>query len=273
MPEGKPVPVAVLMSVFEADQPELFERALDSIARQDFRQGPVRLYLCADGPLRPETAAVLDRRAGGIHRLVRNEVNAGLARSLNRLLDALGDEAFVFRMDSDDFAHPERISAQVEALQARPEVDILGTAIDEVDRAGRVLRTVRYPEGKDAIRRLVARRNPLAHPTVCFRRSAIERFGRYPEVALNQDWALWFECLRLGLVLANLDRVLVDMTVSEDFFRRRGAGRALEEFRVSWRGIRRLEGLSPRCAWPVLRLLFRLLPQPLIRLAYRSRLR
>jgi hypothetical protein len=152
-------------------------------------------------------------------------------------------------------------------------VDILGAAIDEVDREGRKLRTVRYPPEHAAIRRAIARRNPLAHPTVCFRRRAIDRFVHYPEVTLNQDWALWFECLSLGLVFANLERVLVDMTVTEDFFRRRGARRAVEEFRITCGGIRRLYGFSWRYAWPALRFLFRLLPQPFIRSAYRSRLR
>jgi glycosyltransferase involved in cell wall biosynthesis len=247
------------MSVFERDDAPLVERALDSIRRQDYRGGPVRLYLCVDGPLQPATAAVLEQEAGTIHRIVRNAVNQGLARSLNRLIDELGDEAFVFRMDSDDFSHPHRISAQVAALEARPDVDILGGSIREVDREGGVLRTVRYPADRDEIRR--------------FRRRAIARFGRYPEVKVNQDWALWFECLALGLELSNIGDVLVDMTVSEDFFRRRGAGRALEEFRISCRGIRRLYGFSWRYAYPALRLAFRLLPQPVIRRAYRSGLR
>ena len=267
------VPVAVLMSVFQRDDAALLERALLSIRQQDYRRGPVRLYLCVDGPLQAATGAVVERNAGTIHRILRNDVNLGLARSLNRLIDALEDEAFVFRMDSDDFAHAHRISAQVAALEARPDVDILGGSIREVDRSGHVLRTVHYPRDRDEIRRFVARRNPIAHPTACFRRAAIARFGHYPEVGLNQDWALWYECLALGLTLSNVRDVMVDMTVSEDFFRRRGAGRALEEFRISCRGIRRLYGLSWRYVYPAMRLGFRLMPQPLIRLAYRSVLR
>lgn len=267
------IPVAVLMSVFNRDDAALVERAVESILLQDYRGGPVRLYLCIDGPLRPATMAVLQRRSGSIHKLLRNERNEGLARSLNRLLDALDDEAFVFRMDSDDYSHPDRITVQVAALEARPDVDILGGAIREVDRDGRVIRTVHYPADGAEIRHFIARRSPLAHPTVCFRRRAVDRFRHYPEVRVNQDWALWYECLALGLRLSNVDAVLVDMTVSDDFFRRRGAGRALDEFRISCRGIRRLYGVSWRYAWPAMRLAFRLLPQPLIRLAYRSRLR
>jgi hypothetical protein len=261
------------MSVYERDDAAPFERALESIEGQDYRHGPVRIYLCVDGPLQPATAAVLDRHTERIHRILRNSVKRGLARSLNSLLDVLEDEAFVFRMDSDDVSHGHRIAAQVAALQSRRDVDILGGAIREVDHRGHVLRTVRYPANRDEIRRLIPYRNPLAHPTVCFRRSAIERFVQYPEVPVNQDWALWYKCLELGLNLSSLDEVLVDMTVSDQFFRRRGAGRALDEFLVSCRGIQRLYGVSWRYVYPALRLLFRLLPQPLIQRAYRSRLR
>jgi glycosyltransferase involved in cell wall biosynthesis len=226
-----------------------------------------------DGPVRPDVDAVLRRQSEKIHRVLRNEANQGLARSLNRLLEALGDEAFVFRMDSDDVAHPSRISVQVAALKARSDVAILGSAIREVRRDGKFLRVVRYPESCDEIRRLIAWRNPLAHPTVCFRRTAIADGLRYPATRMSQDWALWFECLARDLRLANVSDVLVDMTVTEDFYRRRGAARAFEEFRICCRGIRRLYGASWRYVYPACRLVFRLLPPPLIRLAYGTRLR
>lgn len=263
--------LAVVMSVYEGDDPELFEQALTSIERQDYQDALVRIYLCIDGPISRDIASVIPRHA--IHKTIRNESNLGLARSLNKLLDSLDDEDFVFRMDSDDYSHANRISSQLEALRRSPEVDILGGSINEVDKNGTILKTVHYPEGRSEIRKFIMRRSPVAHPTVCFRRSAIERFRHYPEVSVGQDWALWFKCLGLGLNISNVRAVMVDMRISENFFDRRGPKRAWEEFRVVIHGIRSMHGLTWRYVYPVLRLLFRLMPRGLVKRVYASRLR
>jgi hypothetical protein len=185
----------------------------------------------------------------------------------------LEDEGFVFRMDSDDYSHMHRISTQVEVLRRRPDVDILGGSINEVDRNGAVLKTIHYPEARADVLKYVTRRSPVAHPTVCFRRSAVERFRHYPDVPVDQDWALWFKCLGLGLNISSVRAVVVDMTVTEDFFRRRGSKRALDEFRVVVHGIRSTHGLTWRYVFPALRLIFRVMPHSVIKRVYQSRLR
>lgn len=265
-------PVAVIIPVYHGDEAALFDRALRSVEEQDY-PGEVRIYIGVDGPISDSLEAVISQHRDSLLRIIRNDENMGLARTLNRLLDALESEAFVFRMDSDDHAYPYRISRQIRAMHDKPHIDILGGAINEVNRSGVVLKTIRHPKDNARISKYIARRNPLAHPTVCFRRRAIKRFRYYPETSISQDWALWFKCLHQGLTLSNIDDVLVDMTVSEKFFGRRGATRAAEEFMISMRGINRLHGVTWRMIYPVLRYLFRRFPTGLIKLVYKSGLR
>jgi glycosyltransferase involved in cell wall biosynthesis len=113
-----PAAVAVVMSVYGRDDPQLFERALASIEQQDYQDATVRIYLCIDGPVSGGITSVIVRHT--IYKTLQNESRLGLARSLNRLLDALEDEEFVFRMDSDDDSHVHRISRQVAELKRRP---------------------------------------------------------------------------------------------------------------------------------------------------------
>ncbi|MEL6216005.1 MAG: glycosyltransferase, partial [Pseudomonadota bacterium] len=197
------------MCVYVGDDAELFERALRSVLDQTYADGPIRIYLCVDGPVPDAIESVLAHHRDQLRCVVRNEIGQGLAKSLNRLIGQLADEAFVFRMDSDDYAVPERFALQATHLRAHPEIDILGGGIAEVEKSGDVIREVRYPAEAARIRTLIAARNPVAHPTVCFRRAAISVFEAYPETAINQDWALWFEVLQLGLSISNLDRILV----------------------------------------------------------------
>jgi hypothetical protein len=263
--------VAIIMSVYERDDPALFERALESIDRQDYASGPVRIYLSVDGHVPSGIEAIVAARK--FHRVIRNGSRMGLAHSLNRLLDILEDEHFVFRMDSDDHSRPNRITEQLAEMHRRPELDILGAAIAEVTREGRTLRTVSYPARNPEILELITWRSPLAHPTICFRRRAIQRFRHYPEVQVAQDWALWFRCQELALQMGNLPAVLLDMTISANFYSRRGPKRAWEEFRIVAAAIRRTRGLTWRYLHPLARLAFRLMPEWIVRRAYASRLR
>jgi glycosyltransferase involved in cell wall biosynthesis len=266
-------PLAVIMSVYEGDTPELFERALLSVIRQDWKHSPIHIYLCIDGPVPSGITAVIEKHQKCIYKILRNDTRRGLAASLNRLLDTLEGESFVFRMDSDDFSHPDRFRRQIDAMLGNPSIDILGTAINEVDLSGRVMHTVRYPRSQREVLLALPRRSPVAHPTVCFRRSAIDRFKNYPVTRVNQDWALWYKCVAMGMVISNIDDVLFDVTISDAFFKRRGFARAIEEFKISMKGIWITHGLTWRMVFPFLRAAFRLTPKWFRQRMYRSRLR
>ena len=272
-PNTEAGPIAILMSVYHRDDPALFERALLSILNQDYTGGEIRIYLCVDGPISSPLNAVVNTFEAELFEVIRNQANRGLAYSLNRLIDSLQEEQFVFRMDSDDFAHSYRCSLQIEKLREDASIDVLGGGVNEVDSSGAIIKTVRHPRRQTEILKYIAKRNPLSHPTVCFTRTAIDRFEHYPETRVNQDWALWFKCIGLGLNLSNVDDILVDMTISEDFFARRGALRAWEELSISIRGVASIYGITWRMIYPLMRYVFRLTPTPVIKLAYRSRFR
>jgi len=266
-------PVAVLMCVYGKDKAAFFDRALKSIESQDYAEGPVRIYLCIDGVVGEELQGVIDGHAAHLYKAVQNTTNVGIARSLNRLLGLLEDERYVFRMDADDYSYPNRISSQIQGLRDNPGIGIIGSSIQEVDADDRVLRKVSYPTQHEQILDFIAWRSPFAHPAVCFKREAIERFGRYPELSCNEDIALWFRCMVLGIRMANLEEPLVRMTVSDDFFSRRNYRKATEEFKVWTAGLYAMHGLTWRHVCPVIRFMFRLLPQRVARILYLSSLR
>lgn len=265
--------IAVLMGLYGRDDPMLFERALQSTLEQALPEGHVlHLYLGVDGPLPDALEIILARYESRIYRISRSESNVGLAKTLNRLIRERGDEAFFFRMDADDECLPGRFMAQLAFLSARPDIDILGTAIWECD-GGVEPRLVRFAQGPEDARRRIDRRVPVAHPTVCMRRAVLDRIGAYPERRGNEDISMWFECLEAGFRFDNLSDPYLNFTVTAAFWKRRSAEKAFSECRSYIEGIWRLDGLTWRYVYPLARLALRLSPEWVSRRLYASNLR
>jgi glycosyltransferase involved in cell wall biosynthesis len=228
-----------------------------------------RIYLGVDGPLPPalaEAVAAIEPKLFVVHRSMQN---LGLARTLNALIARLQGEDLVFRMDADDVSLPLRYRAQLGHLLAHPDIDILGTAITELDEASGQTRVVRFAAGPAEALARMHWRVPVAHPTVCMRARVLALAGGYPVKGTNEDVAMWFLCASLGLRFDNLPEPLLVYRVAPDFWRRRGLRKARSELVCYLRGIFRLRGLFTLAyAVPVLRFGLRLMPTRVSRWAY-----
>lgn len=259
--------VAVIMSTYAGDQLSWLREAVRSIRDQDYDKAGIHLYIARDGAVPEEIELVLQEEEQLGATIIRIARNQGLTHALNACLARLQDEAYVFRMDADDIATHDRIRKQVAFMEAHPEVDLLGGSIEEFDTTIGPLGIRTYPRATD-VRSYICIASPLAHPTVCFRRSALNTLGPYPEAALNEDLEMWFRALRAGLVIDNLADVLLRFRVPRGLVARRGRAKALGEFRCYIHGILALHGATWRLIFPALRLITRLMPEPLIRAMY-----
>ena len=120
--------------------------------------------------------------------LVRNEINIGLSRSLNKCI-ANCDTKYIARMDADDWSFPFRLEYQMQFLKTHPNISVLGTEAIFMDE-DRKLTRLNVKSHKDICCCL-----PffccIAHPTVIFQKSAIDKVGGYPIKKAAQDYALW----------------------------------------------------------------------------------
>jgi glycosyltransferase involved in cell wall biosynthesis len=183
--------VTVLMSVH--NDLRYVPQAVDSILRQSFDDFE---FLILDDGSTDGSADYLAELPDPRVRLVRNETNLGLTRSLNRGLD-LARGAFVARMDADDVAMPQRLARQVEFLEAQPEIGIVGSSRVLIDEAGDVVAHAPAAETDVRIRWKCLLGNPFAHPAVMIRRDVLERHAlRYDErYRTAQDYELWTRLL------------------------------------------------------------------------------
>jgi len=121
----------------------------------------------------------------------------------------LAQGEYIAIMDADDVSLPNRLLWQVEFMEKRPEVGVLGGAVQWVDAAGRPLRKMQHPLRDPEIQSALLRYPALWQPTVLIRREAFVLVGGYRAAfTVSHDYDLW---LRIAehFQIANLEQVVL----------------------------------------------------------------
>ena len=222
---------SVLMSVYDGEEPEYLKQALESISCQSLM--PSEIVLVEDGPLKSTLVDVISnfRPRLPIVSLMLPQ-NVGLAAALNEGL-SLCLEKIIFRADSDDINMPDRFKVQMAFLNDNPDIDVLGGQVDSFDSfSENIILGRRVPLAQTDIIKFARFFSPMNHPSVAFRKNAVESVGGYPNIRTNQDQALWALLLNNGFKFNNLDLVLVSMRVDSKFMERRLKNRFKNELQM-----------------------------------------
>lgn len=154
------------------------------------------------------TQEVLDSISDSRLKVIRNETRKGLASSLNYILQH-SDSEFFGRLDADDIARPERSAVQVELLESRSRVGVVGSYMQAFGNQNGIWRR---PTNSSSIKAFTLFECPFFHPTVMIRRSILSSLGSTvynPSFSKAQDYDLWSRLL-WRTDYFNLNKVLVD---------------------------------------------------------------
>ncbi len=191
--------VTVLMPVFNREA--FVGDAIASVLAQDFDD--FELVIVDDGST-DRTAEVLRTWAQRDPRIVVITAprNLGIAEAPNLGLRHAGAE-YVARLDSDDLMTPGRLAAQYAAIDAHPNVVLVSSAYELMDREGRSLGTWNVDEPHEVIVHLLGYTNIVGGGGhVMFRRSEVLAVGGYDAAfPSSEDYDLWVRLLRRGRIL------------------------------------------------------------------------
>lgn len=130
---------------------------------------------------------------------------------------------WIARLDSDDYSIPERIERQFEALKNNPELDIIGSNVDEFFGSyDNVISHVIAPETNDELVKYAKRRCPLRNSSIIAKKEAIIKAGNYRKFDLFEDYDLYTRMIQSGAKQYNVQEPLVLVRTSNDFYKRRG---------------------------------------------------
>ena len=133
-------------------------------------------------------------------KLIINEKNIGLTKSLNKGLDAAQGE-FIARMDSDDICYSERFEKQIEYMKEHTDTIVCGTwaeLIDENNTPSNADWTCKAINDMEQYRinLLFCNYPVIIHPSVIFNHDMLNKYGiRYNESCkYAQDYEMWVQC-------------------------------------------------------------------------------
>lgn len=267
-----PQPFSLLLPVWGGDDPEFLAEAFRSTVQAQTRR-PDQVVLVQDGRV-PEAleAVIAELVASSPVRVdhVMMEDNLGLGPALDKGLAAC-DHEIVARMDADDVSLPTRFERQLPVLEAG--ADIVGSGLLEFGESVSDVVGRRTPPTDPAeIRRVMRFRDPFNHPTVVYRRSAVQAAGGYTDMALMEDYLLFARMVDGGARPANLAEPLVCYRVGAGAYARRGGRQLLASELALQRRFLEL-GITSRPQYVrnvTVRGGYRLVPEALRRLAYRA---
>lgn len=213
---------SVLMSVYYKENPEYLQQSLDSIFNQTLP--PSEVVLVQDGHMDEQLLEVIDRCQADHpeFKTVKLTECHGLGGALNEGLRHCSYD-LVARMDTDDIAKPMRFKTQIEWMEQHPDTAVCGSWIDEFTTdTSHVISSRRPPRDHLNIVSFARKRNPINHPTVVFRRQAVENAGGYQHFYLFEDYYLWIRMIMAGCKFHNIQQSLLFFRMSDDTFQRRG---------------------------------------------------
>ena len=186
--------VSIIMSVYNGEK--FLAEALEGILVQTYRNWECIVINDCSTDRTGEILEQFEKRDSRI-RVCTNEKNMKLPASLNRALKiAEGD--YILRMDADDICRKDRIEKQVHYMEEHPKL-ALSCCRYFVLQGKQVVPTCLYRRGDwEDVKGLFLFFNPVFHPGVIFRRTALASHCYDPRFSYTEDFRLWTEMLLDG---------------------------------------------------------------------------
>ena len=178
--------ITVLMPVYNAEK--YLKEAIDSILGQTFSD--FEFIIVNDGSTDSSREIILSYKDRRI-RLIDNEYNMGLIKSLNKGLDYAKGK-YIARMDADDVSLPERLKKQINFME-RHNIDFCGTEAYIIDERGRIIGSMKRARPDNELpANILSNSTWLYHPSMIIKREAIGGVNLYSENYLHaEDFDLW----------------------------------------------------------------------------------
>ncbi|HIC8603596.1 glycosyltransferase [Citrobacter freundii] len=266
--------ISVLLSLYVKESPFYLDECLESLYNQS--RLPDEIVIVFDGPITPDLESCVYKWTKKLPIvIIKLEKNVGLGEALNIGMKHCKYN-YVFRMDTDDICHKERLQKQVSYFEGNPHVGLLSSAIGEFnDNVDEIYAFRKPPLTHAEIVHYAKKRNPFNHMAVAFKKEMVLKAGGYKNEYLYEDYALWVRMIQNGVITANLSEALVFARTGNGMAARRSGFKYAKSEFLAQVGFYKIGFLNfaELIRNLAIRMPLRLIPTPLLSILYSTILR
>ena len=202
--------VSVILPFFNADS--TLERAIESIASQSLERFECILINNNSSDKSAEIAhshLAKDKRFILIHEKRQGVMfasNSGSERARGK---------YIARMDSDDWAYPERLKLQAEFLEENPDYGVVSGLVEHIGHSENTAGMARYVDWVNTVQSYEEILNsrfiesPIPNPSAMWRKELAEKYGMYKKGDFPEDYEMWLRWLSNGVKIRKLDEYVL----------------------------------------------------------------
>lgn len=181
--------LSIVMPAYNSER--FVAQAIESILKQSFRD--FEFIIINDGST-DKTEEIINSYTDPRIVYLKNESNLGLSKSYNRGIDAARGK-YIARMDADDVSMPKRFERQIQFLEKRPQVDIVGSSLQFIDEDGERRGTWQRQIDHIDIKFSALFSTPMMHPTIMGKTEVFKSHHYNEGLSNSEDYELWSRLL------------------------------------------------------------------------------
>lgn len=200
--------VSIIMSVYNEEK--YISKSVESILGQTLRDFE---FIIIDDGSTDATADIINSYSDNRIRLIKNEVNVGLTKNLNKAIE-ISKGKYIARMDGDDIAYLDRLEKQVTLLEENSDIAMISCMYKKFGQSHEVMPVF---SDYEQIKVKLLFHPCLPHPGFLFRKQVFQELDlKYSEaIKYAQDYDLQVRASRL-LKISNLEEILFKYRVHKD---------------------------------------------------------
>lgn len=203
--------ISVLMPVY--NQQNYLKKAIESILCQTFKNFE---FLILDDASTDSSLKIIKNFKDKRIKIFSQKKRQGLAKSLNFLIKK-AKGVYLARMDGDDVSEKNRLVRELDFLEKKPQVAMVGCWAKIIDKNGKFIGVFKYPTSYEQIKKEILKYNPFVHSSIMIRKKILMTIGGYdPNLFYSQDYDLFLK-LASKYPLANLPHYLIRFRWQPDF--------------------------------------------------------